>query len=140
MAFHPDIVVTTPDGMMLVAEAKVTLPDLAHTEEDLKKYMFGMQCPVGLLITPQRMWLYQDSYTARSPDSVKRVAEFDLKPLWDQPPVKGMPFDAFVQHWLEELAAQPTRGLPAEMREAFREYVLPAITNGELRAAHPRYS
>jgi hypothetical protein len=25
--------------MMFVAQAKVTLPDLAHTEEDLKKYM-----------------------------------------------------------------------------------------------------
>ena len=28
--------------MMFVAEAKITLPDLEHTEEDLKKYMFGM--------------------------------------------------------------------------------------------------
>ena len=39
---QPDIVVTTPDVMMFVAEAKITLPDLEHTEEDLKKYMFGM--------------------------------------------------------------------------------------------------
>lgn len=60
-----------------------------------QKYMFGMQCPVGLLITPQRMWLYRDSYTARSPDSVKPVTEFDLKPLWDQPPVKGIALRRF---------------------------------------------
>src|SRR5580692_258269 len=128
MAFHPDIVVTTPDGMMLVAEAKVTLPDLAHTEEDLKKYMFGMQCPVGLLITPQRMWLYRDSYSARSPLSVQRVGEFDAKPLWQQaPPAQGAAFEVFVQRWLEDLAGLPIGKLPKELRDALREHVLPAL-------------
>jgi hypothetical protein len=82
MAFQPDIIITTPDGISLVAEAKVTLPNLKRTEEDLKQYMVGMQCPIGLLITPERMWLYRDSYTTRSPQSVQRVGEFDLRPLW----------------------------------------------------------
>ena len=67
VAFRPDIIVTTQEGVSLVVEAKLTMPNLERTEEQLKQYMVGMQCPVGLLITPERMWLYRDSYTSRSP-------------------------------------------------------------------------
>ena len=141
MAFQPDIIITTPDGIILVIEAKVYVSNLERTEEDLKQYMFGMQCPVGLLITPERMWLYRDSYTTRSPQSVQRVGEFDPKPLWQQPPPsEGAAFEMFVQQWLEDLGKLPDRDLPNELREAIREYVLPAVTAGDVRAAHPRYS
>ena len=141
MAFQPDIIITTPDGIILVIEAKVYVSNLERTEEDLKQYMFGMQCPVGLLITPERMWLYRDSYTTRSPQSVQRVGEFDPKPLWQQPPPsQGAAFEMFVQQWLEDIGKLPGRDLPNELREAIREYVLPAVTAGDVRAAHPRYS
>jgi hypothetical protein len=139
MAFQPDIIVTTPNGIALVVEVKVTVLNLQRTEEDLKQYMVGMQCPIGLLVTPERMWLYRDFYTTRSPQSVQRVGEFDLKALWRQaPPSNPADFELFVQQWLEDL--QPTKEVPTELREALREYVLPAVTSGEMRAAHPRYS
>jgi hypothetical protein len=141
MAFEPDIFVTTPDGITLVIEAKVTLPNLQRAEEDLKQYMVGMQCPIGLLITPERMWLYRDFYTTRSPQSVQCIGEFNVKSLWQQPPPsQGEAFEMFVQRWLEDLAEQPTREVPEGLREALREYVLPAVNSGEVRAAHPRYS
>jgi hypothetical protein len=141
MAFQPDIIVTTPNGITLVIEAKVSVTNLQRTEEDLKQYMIGMQCPVGLLITPQRMWLYRDSYTTRSPQSVQRVGEFDLKLLWRQaPPSEPVSSELFVQQWLEDLEKQPLKEVPIELREALREYILPAVTSGEVRAAHPRYS
>src|SRR6266446_9406667 len=105
MAFQPDIIITTPDGISLVAEAKVTLPNLKRTEEDLKQYMVGMQCPIGLLITPERMWLYRDSYTTRAPDSIQRIGEYNIKSLWrEPPPAQGTRFEDFVQRRLEELA------------------------------------
>src|SRR3989442_3526623 len=108
MAFQPDILITTSDGITLVIEAKVTLPNLERTEEDLKQYMVRMQCPIGLLITPERMWLYRDSYTTRSPQSVQRVGEFNSKLLWQQPPPsQAVPFERFVQQWLEDLPQQP---------------------------------
>jgi hypothetical protein len=139
MAFEPDILITTPDGITLVVEAKTALRDLERTEEDLKQYMIGMQCPVGLLITPERMWLYRDFYTARSPVSVKRVGEFNARPMWRQPPPsQGEAFEVFVQQWLEDLAKQPTGEFPEELRDALREYVLPAVVGGEVRAAHPQ--
>src|SRR5450432_4334026 len=141
VAFRPDIIVTTQEGVSLVVEAKLTMPDLERTEEQLKQYMFGMQCPVGLLITPERMWMYRDSYTSRSPQSVEFVGEFNLESLWQQPPPsQGESFERFVQQWLEYLAAQPIGELPKPFQEALREYVLPAVTNGDVRAAHPRYS
>ena len=141
MDFQPDILITTPDGVTLVAEAKVNLPNLERTEEQLKRYMVGMQCPIGLLITPERLWLYRDSYTTLSPQSVQRVGEFSARPLWRHlPPLQEAAFEIYVQQWLEYLANQPINELPKELREALQEYVLPAVAAGEVRAAHPRYS
>lgn len=140
MAFQPDIIVTTPDGITLVAEAKVYLPNLERTEEELKQYMVGMQCPIGLLITPERMWIYRDSYTTRSPQSVQRVGEFNVRPLWRQPPPsEAAGFEVFVQRWLEDLASEPAGQAPKELRVALQDYVLPALADGDVRAAHPRY-
>jgi hypothetical protein len=140
MAFQPDIIVTGPDGVMLVVEAKVRLPNLELSEEQLKRYMSGMQCPTGVLITPEHIWVCRDLYTTRTPQSIQRIGEFDTKGLWQQPPPsEPMLFEDFVQRWLERLAQQPAQELPPNIRRTFREYVIPAVTNGELRAAHPRY-
>lgn len=141
MAFRPDILITTPDGITLVCEVKVALPNLERTEEQLKQYMVQMQCPIGLLITPERMWLYRDFYTTRSPQSVQRVGEFNVKTLWQQaPPWQREPFEMFVQQWLEGLTKQPAGEVPEDLRDVLREYILPAVTGGDVRAAHPRYS
>jgi hypothetical protein len=141
MAFQPDILITTPDGITLVVEAKVILPSLETTEEQLKQYMVSMQCPIGILITPTLMQLYKDSYTARSPRSVQRIGVFDLAGFWQEPPPsEGARFEMFVQQWLEDLPKQPDRQVSSALRDAVREYILPAVTSGEVRAAHPRYS
>jgi hypothetical protein len=141
MSFEPDILVTTPEGVSLVIEAKVKIPDVRRAEDQLKDYMVAMQCPVGALVTPDRMFLYSDSYTGRTPSSVKRVGEFSVKELWHQPPPKNpVLFENFVQHWLEYLVKQPHPELPTEFRLAVQEYIEPAIAAGELRAAHPRSS
>ena len=55
MAFEPDILITTPDGRIMVIEAKVTVNDFPHTEEALKQYMVEMQNPFGLLVTPEKV-------------------------------------------------------------------------------------
>ncbi len=84
MAFQPDILITTPDGQVMVIEAKVSMNDLPRTEEALKGYMVGMQYPFGLLITPEKGWVYRDSYSSISPASIKRVEEFDSAQIWRQ--------------------------------------------------------
>jgi hypothetical protein len=140
MAFQPDIIVTGPEGVMLVVEAKTTLPNLRDSEEQLKRYMIGTQCPTGVLITPKHMWLYRDVFTARSPESIRQIGSFETKGFWRQsPPTQSTAFEIFVQQWLERLAHEPTQDLPRDVRQSLSEYVLPALTNGEVRAARPRY-
>lgn len=139
-AFQPDIIVTGSDGVMLVVEVKVSVPNLEVTEEQLKRYMSGMQCPTGVLITPEHIWVYRDLYTARTPQSIQRIGEFDTKGLWQQsPPAEATLFEVFVQQWLERLAQEPAQELPPNISGTFREYVVPAVMNGEVRAAHPRH-
>jgi hypothetical protein len=101
--------------------------------------MLAMQCPTGILITPHRMWVYRDLYS--SPPNVERVGEFDMGGVWQrQPPEDAASFELFVQQWLERLAEQPTKGLPRNIAEALREFIVPAVAGGDVRAAHPRYS
>ena len=103
--------------------------------------MVRMQCPIGVLITPEHIWIYRDSYMDRSPDSVRRVGKYSIASLWrEPPPAQGPQFETFVQRWLEDLAKTPERKLPDDLGEALREYVLPAIASGNMHAAHPRYS
>lgn len=139
VTFQPDIIVTGPDGVTLVVEAKTTLPNLEQAEEQLSHYMLGMHCPTGILVTPKRMWVYRDLYA--SPPVVARVGEFDMSGMWKQEPPQGAhEFELFVQEWLEHVSHHPTKDLPFSVQEALRNYVLPAVAGGDLRAAHPRYS
>jgi hypothetical protein len=139
VAFQPDILITTPDGRVMVIEAKVTMNDLAHTEEALKRYMVGMLFPFGLLITPTKGWVYQDVYSSFSPGSVKQVEEFDSSLLWREPPPDGpLQFEAYVQRWIEALPDYPAESLPPKLKDIVEAYVLPAVSIGEVRAAHPR--
>jgi len=139
MAFQPDILINTPEGRVMVIEAKVTVNDLSHTQEALKRYMAGMQYPFGLLITPEKGWVYRDYYSSLSPVSTKQVEEFDSTRIWQQsPPRQELAFEGFVQQWIEDLADFPAESLPPELKDIVQNYILPAIAAGEVRAAHPR--
>ena len=139
MAFQPDILITTSDGGVMVIEAKVAMNDLRRTEEALKRYMIAMQYPFGLLITPEKGWVYRDSYSSLSPASIQQVEEFDSVPIWRQnPPREPLEFEAFVQRWIEDLADFPAHSLPPQLKDIVQGYVLPAITAGGVKAAHPR--
>jgi hypothetical protein len=141
MVFQPDILVTSPNDsrMALVVEVKIHIPDINRAEAQLKQYMVQMQCPVGLLISQERLLVYRDSYTARTPESIQRVGDFNAAPIWEQPPPSQPErFERFIQDWLENLPRTTMTRVPPELRDAIREYILPAISTGDVRAAHPR--
>jgi hypothetical protein len=139
MAFEPDILINTPDGRVMVIEAKVAINDFPRTEQALKQYMVDMQYPFGLLVTPEKVRVYRDFYSGISPASVKQVEEFDGTRIWRQnPPRQGLEFEAFVQQWIENLVDFPAESLPRQFKDIVQLYVLPAIAAGEVRAAHPR--
>lgn len=148
MPFEPDVIVTASEGLgvSLVVEVKLSLANKSQAEEQLKRYMVSMRCPVGLLITPERLWIYNDSYSAPGLGSVELVGEFPLFGLR----VVQLDADAFprgpefaleraVQRWLEGLSTESERQkLPPDLREAVEEYVVPALNEGQVRAAGPR--
>ena len=139
MAFQPDIIISTPNGRLMVIEAKVAMTDLPRTEEALKRYMVAMQYPFGLLITPEDGWVYRDSWSGISAASIQQVEEFDSVPIWrHNPPREPLEFEAFVQRWIEDLADFPTQSLPPQLKDIVQGYVLAAIAGGGVKAAHPR--
>ena len=148
MAFEPDIIVTGPESpeIALVVEVKTNIRDLESTERQLKTYMAAMRCPVGLLVTPQHLWLYRDRYLASSEDSISRVGEFDVTSVLnfkqsDAERSDAVAFEGLVQSWLEDLATESgLRKLPSEFRRAAQLYIVPAISQGIVRAGHPRSS
>ena len=146
MAFKPDIIVTGSDSsdIALVVEVKTSVPDLENSERQLKEFMTAMGCPVGLLVTPQRLWLYRDRYLGTSEDSIVRIGEFDVHDVLNFEPSgvgrkSGFEFEQFVQAWLEGLGTEAgLRELPAELRRVAEWYIVPAISQGTIRAGHPR--
>jgi hypothetical protein len=157
MPFSPDIVVTTEDtpGMLLIVEAKLSSQNLSQDESQLKSYMYHMRCPIGLFVTPEEIVVYRDTYTALSEQSVRRVGTFPAPKNWavfraphhgtDRPSIRNIGlagrFEENVRSWLEQLRSSPSdyaKEIPEETREALVDYVVPALSQGIVRAGGPR--
>ncbi|SRR6266568_1899570 len=157
MASAPDILVTATDSprILLVVEAKLAVKDLADIEPQLKRYMVKMGVPVGLFVTPKIMGIYRNKYTGKSEESVERVKLFDIPTSWSVfsrflhlIPEKSagqkasnvaMAFEENVQSWLEHLRTSGfLQDISPEAQDAFSDYILPALNEGTIRAAHPR--
>jgi len=108
--------------------------------------MLQLSCPLGLLVSPQRLWVYLDRFTSYSEDSVERLGEFNIEGLIkfhspaDEGPEAGFAFDNAVQDWLESLPATSAQELVKDpkLSETISHYILPAVESGVIRAAGPR--
>jgi hypothetical protein len=148
MIFEPDIIVTGPEpsDVMLVVEVKTTSGHLDNAERQLTKYMAAMRSPVGMLVTPEKLWLYRDQYLSTSEESIKRVGEFDVGNILRFDAERGnrnvtVDFENTVQTWIEGLTTESgLRGLPPDLRRAVQSHIVPAISQGIIRAGHPRPS
>lgn len=144
MPFEPDIIVSEPEGfgITLVVKVRTSAEGIEELERQLKKYMVGMGSPVGMLVTPEHLWLYRDQYLSKSQDSVAKVGEFDVRNIFRGVPSRdASAFEQQVQSWLEGLSSESgLRKLPPKLRAAAEFYIVPAILHGEIRAGHPRSS
>ncbi|MGC2530743.1 MAG: hypothetical protein WA639_23610 [Candidatus Acidiferrum sp.] len=152
MSFSPDIIVTGEDTprILLAAEVKLLRPNGKDDETRLKTYMLQMRCPIGLLVTPDVIEVFRDTYTAHSENSVERVASFPSPKAWQNfkaahqgEPHAGLRFEETVRFWLEQLDASASPNLsefPPQTREALSAYVLPALIQGVVRSTGPRES
>ncbi len=145
MPAQADIIVSSPDSteVKLVVEAKLETPNLRETEHQLKNFMLQLRCPLGLLVSPQRLWVYLDRFTSYSEESIEFLGEFNIEGLikFHLPATGGgVAFENAVQAWLEDLSNDTARSQVQDpkLREIINHYILPAIETGIVRAAGPR--
>ena len=145
MPAQADIIVSSPDSteVKLVVEAKLHIADLKRSEQQLKNFMLQMRCPLGLLVSPQRLLVYVDRFTSDSEDSIERIGDFDITGLVKvRPSAAGdeVAFENAVQAWLEDLSGSGMRGQVKDPKvlQIINHYILPAVETGVVRAAGPR--
>jgi len=105
--------------------------------------MLQMRCPLGLLVSPQRLLVYVDRFTSDSEDSIERIGDFDIAGLLKiRPSAAGdeVAFENAVQAWLEDLSSSAMRGHVKDpmLLQIINHYILPAVETGVVRAAGPR--
>ena len=142
MPFNPDIVVTEPGSshVLLIVEAKTSAPP-RESEPNLKRYMWEMSCPAGLLVSPRVIVLFRNRFTGYSEDSIEKLGEYPPPSSWRtfEQRQSGFEFEARVQGWLEKLGENvKAPDLPKETRDVLAEYILPSVLNGEIHAAGRR--
>lgn len=138
-----DIIVSSPDSTesLLIVEARLADRTPAVTETRLKESMLQLSCPVGLIVTPERMSIYLERFTSRKPDSIELIGEFAIGHLLQFKFGSAPAFEDAVQHWLENLpqTASSERVNNSDLWRALNIYILPAIEAGKVRAAAPRH-
>jgi hypothetical protein len=148
----PDIIISERDGLRdaLAVEVKSSALEQPAAERRLKRYMVGMSCPLGLIVTPERLWLYRDTFRSRREDAIELIAELSADGLFgpgvvasaraNTAAMRGVGLEDIVQAWLEGLRSpSATSSLPPDLRNALEEYVVPAVLEGSVGAAAPRF-
>ncbi len=107
----------------------------------LKTYMESRNIEIGLLVTPERLWLYHNRYLP-SDNPIEEVGQFDVKNIFRFRGTGDVKEDEFeferrVQYWLrradgvQSLAAGPSNA-------AVQSYIVPVIAEAGSGATHPR--
>lgn len=126
-----------PD-VLLVAEVKRSIPDRESAEGSLRRYMLDRRCSLGLLVTPEKTWIYRDTYADFTPSSVQLVGEYPTNELLD---VDAAPHDeaalqSAVREWLDRLALGWPSALPRTpaTRAPVLQYLVPEVTEGRVQS------
>jgi hypothetical protein len=102
--------------------------------------MARMNCPVGMLVTPEQARIYINRFTDYTPQSVELIGEYPTIDLLGAPEKVAEPYlEWFVQEWLEDLSSGARRSWPSTVREAIEFSVLPMVTGSHVRAGGPRW-
>jgi hypothetical protein len=144
MPLRPDIVVTRPDSpeVLLVVEVKGNDAGQKSAEAALKSYMVHVNCPVGLLVTPEQVYFYRNRYTDYTPQTIALIGECPTGELLGTFPAGEAAesyLERLVEEWLEGLRVGSSRSWPSAVREAIESSVLPAVADGIVRAGGPRW-
>jgi hypothetical protein len=131
-----DLVVLAPDlpQTRLAVEVKSGAFDRKDAIQQLKVYMDRRDCPVALLITPERTWLLRNTYDGTGPDSIEEVGEYPTSALLglDDVPDDERELVQTAESWLERLTSGSAANVRSEARGDVSRYVLPAVTEGRV--------
>lgn len=147
---YPDVLIVdrSSSRLLVCVEAKLRLQNRPEAEAQLKAYMRGTRCPVGILATPEWLQIFVDQYGTTASDSVSMIGPFDMTNVPGRPTPNArfdmdsreFAFEAAVQDWIERVGSKAYRAsLPEALRDALDEYVASALFIGEVRAAGPRW-
>lgn len=138
--FDPDLIVTSDDGTDIALVVEFRAEDhSSETERLLKEYMLGMRCPLALVVTPQNVTVYRDEYESESADSIHLVGRYPAPSAFASAGT-GRSFENAAWRWLENLPSDVAfQSVPPELRRVVQTHIVPALMQGSLRAAGPRY-
>ncbi len=121
---------------MLIARSAVVLSDTRQAISRLKQSMLGMNCPVGILITPERTWLLHDTFSDYTEASIATIGELATDEVLERRhvPRTGTELQHVVHVWLEQISTGRPSALPAALapRKLLGEHVLPAAADGRV--------
>lgn len=146
MLFQPDIVVVERGELsdyLLVVEVETAIP-VDHGDGPLAplgRYMSGMGCPMGLLVTPERVWVLRDTLRVGGVDGVVVLGEYTAPTefLSEAGTRDGADFKARVQRWLERMAEDGHSTSEDEaLRRVLDDEVIPVLLGAEIRSGNPR--
>jgi hypothetical protein len=149
MASFPDIIVTSPDSprVLIAIETKIAQKLSKDAVRQLQHYMVKMSCPLGLLVSPEELYIYRNRYTGSDENAIDEIGHYRLGNAFqgfvgrspEQSPAKAYLFESYVQRWLEHLPkSDEIERLPADLKEALETHIVPALESGIVRAAGPR--
>ncbi len=142
MPARADIIVSGDyDGdWMLVVEVKLHA-HVARAEEQLRRYLQGYNCPLGLLVTASEIRVLKESYGTAGPDSIETVAVHPLPEHLRREARTPVAFEEAVQAWLERLAEAGTVIVDDQALAATLDaHVVPILRAGNIRAGRPRWN
>lgn len=138
MAFHPDIIVMAADrtDVELVAEIKHNSAAVEDAEAQLKQYMSGMHCELGMLVSTDEARVYRDTF-APGDDSIKEIFRLRTADLLGHrlDGLSGRDLDLEFKAWLQQITAGEFDALPstAEGRRALA-FLAPVLAGSRVIA------
>lgn len=104
-----------------------------HEEAELRAQMYGLSCPSGMLIDPERCLIFRDEYRSTGPESIVVVGELDSQRLLAAIPPGG--HVQRVERWLNLLASQWDLAVPqgSESAALLISDIVPAAIGAEVR-------
>lgn len=142
--FNADVVVCDPDGVSLelIAEVKeCPVNDSQVASEELRQVMLWTNCHNGLLVTPDLVYVYRDSFEGSTPDAIRLVGS----PLRTDAVIgqfaanrnlnQHANLKSAVVSWLEALSTNWFNALPADsdVANAFLPEAVADVAQGIVR-------